>query len=834
MISYISKNTPFSLTIILLCLPLVLFSQEKQLLSKDISGKITYLNAPLENVNIIILDTKTGTKTDAQGYYTLKADVGDIIKYSYVGFSTVSIVVEDITSILNIEMIQKDNELDEVVVKARKKPSKVSELEKKLDVNLRTPFGTFNPKKSGFSIPYIAGKDLNSAALSLADALNGKRAGIRIINGTLMIRNRPATYIMDGIRSEFMSSINIADIEDVYVVKHKALVIIRTKMSFDVREEKRKQNIEQYKNQNYYKEDAVTVNKETLPTSTAPAIQKTYITIKDISGTITNLNVPLENVNIIILDTKAGTKTDAQGYYTLKADVGDIIKYSHVGFNTVSIIIEDITDVLNIEMLKRTNELDEVVVSAKSKPNKTLEKWEKKNKKFSTSMGEFNPEKAGYSLSYVDGEDINPMYTTLTQALLGRLAGYSTYLGYPFLRSPKPKTPEIPPKGHAVWDVDGVVFEEEPPIDINNIKDIYVIRSLAGTNRYGSTGRNGVIVVRTKYGSFENTKAKKKEITEQYTNKNYYANDALAINTETLFTNSYSSTLESFNNTQKALEYYNQTLKNQIQDYSTHIDIAQNFITYYNNTNVAVLILDDLANKHNNNPEILKAIAYQFQILDLKKEAIKLYQSIFKLRPKYAQSYRDLANAYNKNELFKKAWRMYMSYLYQGNDVSGEGIGNILYNEMEWLYFNRKNQTAIKERFVPKNETVLDFRNDVRFVFEWNTSEAEFNLEFVNQEKRVYVFEHSLAANQELITDEKEKGYSSKEFIIEDIGEGEWLVNIAYKGNKKPEPTYFKVTKYYNWGKPSQKQEITVYKFQNQRQKIQLLKLNKQVLVASN
>jgi carboxypeptidase-like protein len=834
MISYISKNTPFSLTIILLCLPLVLFSQEKQLLSKDISGKITYLNAPLENVNIIILDTKTGTKTDAQGYYTLKADVGDIIKYSYVGFSTVSIVVEDITSILNIEMIQKDNELDEVVVKARKKPSKVSELEKKLDVNLRTPFGTFNPKKSGFSIPYIAGKDLNSAALSLADALNGKRAGIRIINGTLMIRNRPATYIMDGIRSEFMSSINIADIEDVYVVKHKALVIIRTKMSFDVREEKRKQNIEQYKNQNYYKEDAVTVNKETLPTSTAPAIQKTYITIKDISGTITNLNVPLENVNIIILDTKTGTKTDAQGYYTLKADVGDIIKYSHVGFNTVSIIIEDITDVLNIEMLKRTNELDEVVVSAKSKPNKTLEKWEKKNKKFSTSMGEFNPEKAGYSLSYVDGEDINPMYTTLTQALLGRLAGYSTYLGYPFLRSPKPKTPEIPPKGHAVWDVDGVVFEEEPPIDINNIKDIYVIRSLAGTNRYGSTGRNGVIVVRTKYGSFENTKAKKKEITEQYTNKNYYANDALAINTETLFTNSYSSTLESFNNTQKALEYYNQTLKNQIQDYSTHIDIAQNFITYYNNTNVAVLILDDLANKHNNNPEILKAIAYQFQILGLKKEAIKLYQSIFKLRPKYAQSYRDLANAYNKNELFKKAWRMYMSYLYQGNDVSGEGIGNILYNEMEWLYFNRKNQTAIKERFVPKNETVLDFRNDVRFVFEWNTSEAEFNLEFVNQEKRIYVFEHSLAANQELITDEKEKGYSSKEFIIEDIGEGEWLVNIAYKGNKKPEPTYFKVTKYYNWGKPSQKQEITVYKFQNQRQKIQLLKLNKQVLVASN
>jgi len=151
--------------------------------------------------------------------------------------------------------------------------------------------------------------------------------------------------------------------------------------------------------------------------------QENKLLPKDISGKITYLNAPLENVNIIILYTKTGTKTDAQGYYTLKADVGDIIKYSHVGFNTVSIIIEDITGVLNIEMLKRTNELDEVVVSAKSKPGKTLEKWKKKNKKFSTSMGEFNPEKAGYSISHVDGEDINPMYNSVSAYLINRTAG---------------------------------------------------------------------------------------------------------------------------------------------------------------------------------------------------------------------------------------------------------------------------------------------------------------------------------------------------------------------------------------------------------------------------
>tara|TARA_R110002073_G_scaffold82622_4_gene197300 strand:+ start:2776 stop:5268 length:2493 start_codon:yes stop_codon:yes gene_type:complete len=830
MISYIYKNTSLGIALTLFCLSLTLSAQNNNKTLKEISGNVTHLNAPLTNVNIIIKGTQEGTKTNSKGEYFIKANVGDIILYSYVGFNTVSIIVEDITSVLNIEMDAYVSKLNEVVVKARKNTSKVSELEKKLDIDLKTPFGTFNPEKSGFAIPYIAGKDLNLAAPSLAYALNGKRAGMRLINGKLTIRGIPATFIIDGVQSDFISSVNIADIEDIYVVKYKALVIVRTKMSFDVREEKSKQNIEQYKNQNFYTDDAVAIQSETTFSSNALRTQYNTIIAKNINGKVTYKNAPLVNVNIIINGTKKGTKTNSLGEYSIKANVGDIINYSYVGFNTISIIIEDITNVLNIEMLKKTNELDEVVVLSKKIKGKMLKLAEKKEKKFNTSMGTHDPVKAGYSISYLDGEDINPMYNSVTEYIINRTAGVIIDANRQLIVRGAKNYNSGPP----IWDVDGVVFTSEPPIDILNIKDVYVIRSLAGTNRYGSQGKGGVIVVRTINGSFDNTQAKQKEKTEQYTNKNYYTNDALAINTETLFTNSFSNTLESFNNTQKALEYYNQTLKNKIQDYSNHIDIAQNFITYYNNSNVASLILEDLANKHNNNPEILKAIAYQFQALGLKKEVIKLYQNIFKLRPKYAQSYRDLANAYNENEQFKKAWRLYMSYLFQGNDVSGEGIGNIFYNEMEWLYFNRKNQTAIKERFVPKNESILDFRNDIRLVFEWNTSEAEFDLEFVNQEKRVYVFEHSLSANQELITDEKEKGYSSKEFIIEDIGEGEWLANFTYKGNKKPEPTYFKVTKYYNWGKAKQTQEITVYKFQNQRKKIQLMELNKHLLIVSN
>ena len=99
---------------------------------------------------------------------------------------------------------------------------------------------------------------------------------------------------------------------------------------------------------------------------------------------------------------------------------------------------------------------------------------------------------------------------------------------------------------------------------------------------------------------------------------------------------------------------------------------------------------------------------------------------------------------------------------------------------------------------------------------------------------RAYEFEHTLAANQDLITEEKRIGYSSKRFFIEDIMDGDWLLNLTYKGNKKSAPTYFKLTAYYNWGKVNQVKLVKVYKMgPEDNQKIQLLRVNRQTLFAS-
>jgi len=446
-------------------------------------------------------------------------------------------------------------------------------------------------------------------------------------------------------------------------------------------------------------------------------------------------------------------------------------------------------------------------------------------------MGTFDPKTAGYAVALIDGVEINIGNGTLTQALVGKLAGYYIDEGKPFLRAGNMSITQSYP---AIWDIDGAVYTEEPPIDISMIKDIHVLKSLTAVNRYGNIANGGVIIVRTVKSSFDNNDKNKNNVSDQYTNQDYYNYDAIEINKESFITNEYTKVLTDLKIKQKAYTYYNDSLKTTIKDYNTHIGIAQDFNNYYKDRNLSSQILKDLALKHNKNPEILKAIAFQMQEYDLKKDVIEIYKSIFKLRPKYAQSYRDLANAYLEDNQFKKSWKLYMSYLLKGNDVSGEGIGQILYNEMEWLYFNRNDQSAINVQFVPKSENILDFRNDIRLVFEWNTSEAEFDLEFVNPKKQVYNFEHSLYKNQNLINDEKQKGYSSKEFIIDDVKQGQWLVNLTYQGNKKPEPTYLKVTTYYYWSKPNQHKKIAVYKLDKEHEKIQLYRLNKQSLMVVN
>lgn len=56
----------------------------------------------------------------------------------------------------------------------------------------------------------------------------------------------------------------------------------------------------------------------------------------------------------------------------------------------------------------------------------------------------------------------------------------------------------------VLWEIDGVTFHSPPMININEVVYVEVIRGLAATNRFGSDGGAGVIIIKTSISSFNN------------------------------------------------------------------------------------------------------------------------------------------------------------------------------------------------------------------------------------------------------------------------------------------------------------------------------------------
>lgn len=81
-------KTKFSgiLTLLLAFVVHLSFAQEK-----TISGTVSDESGlPLPGATVIIEGTSTGTSTDFDGMYTIKANSGDVLQFSYVGYATQS------------------------------------------------------------------------------------------------------------------------------------------------------------------------------------------------------------------------------------------------------------------------------------------------------------------------------------------------------------------------------------------------------------------------------------------------------------------------------------------------------------------------------------------------------------------------------------------------------------------------------------------------------------------------------------------------------------------------------------------------------------------------
>ncbi|NNF74192.1 MAG: SusC/RagA family TonB-linked outer membrane protein [Flavobacteriaceae bacterium] len=127
---------------------------------KTISGVVSDATGPLPGVNIIVKGTSTGTQTDFDGNYSISASVGDVLVYSFVGYTTTERTVGAANTI-NVALEEDVAVLEEVVVTAQ---------------------GIRREKKAlGYAVSEVASDDIEQRTEGdVARVLSGKASGVAI------------------------------------------------------------------------------------------------------------------------------------------------------------------------------------------------------------------------------------------------------------------------------------------------------------------------------------------------------------------------------------------------------------------------------------------------------------------------------------------------------------------------------------------------------------------------------------------------------------------------------------------------------------------------------
>ena len=166
------------------------FAQEK-----DITGTVTSKvdGIPLPGVNVTVQETSNGAQTDFDGNYTLTANVGDILNFSYLGMTSVQVTV-GASNVIDVQMLEDATQLNEVVVTAlgiKKERKTLTYSAQDVKGDDLTRVKQVNPINS------LSGK---SAGLTITRSASGVGGATKVVlRGNSSTSNNDPLYVIDGI-----------------------------------------------------------------------------------------------------------------------------------------------------------------------------------------------------------------------------------------------------------------------------------------------------------------------------------------------------------------------------------------------------------------------------------------------------------------------------------------------------------------------------------------------------------------------------------------------------------------------------------------------------------
>jgi len=178
-----------------------------------ITGKVTDKSSgnPLPGVTVAVKGSNRGGATDPGGHYTLQAKKGDVLIFSFVGYTSQEVTVGDGPS-LDVILSEKIGSLDEVVV---------------------TGYATQRKKDLTGAVSVVnVAQITRQPTAQVSNQLQGQVSGIMVlgsgqpgeepqvrIRGVNTFGNNTPLYVIDGVPTQNIVDINPNDVESMQVLK---------------------------------------------------------------------------------------------------------------------------------------------------------------------------------------------------------------------------------------------------------------------------------------------------------------------------------------------------------------------------------------------------------------------------------------------------------------------------------------------------------------------------------------------------------------------------------------------------------------------------------------
>jgi hypothetical protein len=548
-----------------------------------------------------------------------------------------------------------------------------------------------------------------------------------------------------------------------------------------------------------------------------------------VTGTISGVEGLLSNVSIINKNSNKGASSDTKGNFKILADEDDVLVFTYLGKKTVNIRVAK-TNVINISMANINENLGEVVIEA------TVKKEELVN----TGNDKVDKRSIGYDVQSISNEDISDSQSDVKEALKGQFAGLeipeysgekkgdlSQLLG-------RGKNMTILGNQYGLIVVDGVPTAQSDSssggngfvgnasnIDPQTIKSVTYLKGLAATNKYGTKGRNGVLLITTINARSQGDKVKKKI---KLGTTETYSGDAESISA--LPDTPYIKKLKTSQTIEEAFDNYLKQRERYGNNPEFYLDVYDYFKGWKNSL-LSNRVLSNVYEIAFDNSRALRALSYKQQATGNYEDAVHTLKQVVILKPKQSQSYRDLALAYTYAKQYKEALKLYK------NIDKNIGVGNVILNGIDKSLTNDlKNLISLHGKelntYGVNAKYLKPLKYKSRIVFEWNNLDSEFDLSIVNPQKRFFTWSHTNAENYQRISQEKQEGYGIEEYFLTNNDVGEWAFNMKYYGNNsKLEPaTFIKITIYKDFGSPNQTKEIKVIKLDKKNKEQTVAQVN--------